>query len=295
MYVSPRFYDNQNGLVASKMNLTLRSMGRTQNTLAAPDNPESTGNLVYMFNNPFSDFEERRLKPNNMDSNQVRTSDSVSSVSSSEEMLKNGQNPGLRGSSSSSASSSSISSSEEHQFWQPKPTLEEAPQNPLLPNFIGYKGKFLGKSGEIDLVKATKELVFQIANELEDPNNIPTHETLDKFTILSSLIRLMSRRQIAEAENNMHISPNELKSNDKSQAVKQNAWAVFRDAVTQAGTGPALLTIKSWIEKKNVEGMEAAEIVSRIPKTARAPTAQYIRACFVSITLQDLIKSSETL
>ncbi|XP_076239410.1 vitellogenin [Calliopsis andreniformis] len=280
MFVSPRLYDHQNGIVATRMNLTLQNVNRISNTMPAPSNPESTGNLVYIYNNPFSDFEERRFNPNTQNSNQIHSSDSVSSVSSSEEIVKNGQNPRLRSSSSSSASSSSISSSEEHQFWQPKPTLEDAPQNPLLPNFVGYKGKFIAKSGEIDLVRATKELVFQIANELEDPSNIPTQQSLDKFTILCSLIRLMSRRQIEEAESNMHISANELKSNDRSQAVKQNAWTVFRDAVTQAGTGPALLTIKNWILKRNVEGFEAAEIVSRISKNARTPTAQYIRALF---------------
>ncbi|XP_076672909.1 vitellogenin [Andrena cerasifolii] len=263
MFVTPRFYEYQNGIVISKMNLTLQNMHRISNSLSSPRNPESTGNLVYIYNNPFSDNEERRVsRPiEALNSNEVRTSD-------------------CSGSSKGCSSSDSASNSEENTFWQPKPTLEDPPQNPLLPNFIGYKGKFIGKSGQVDLVKATKQLVSEMSNEIEDPSNMPAQETLEKFTILSSLIRIMSRRQIMEVEKNIRIGHNDLKSNDRAQAAKQNAWAVFRDAITEAGTGPALLTIKDWIEKNDVVGLEAADIVSRIPKNARTPTAEYIRALF---------------
>lgn len=282
MFISPRFYDYQNGIVASKMNLTLRSMDRISSPLPMPSNPESTGNLVYIYNNPFSDIEERRApRPSDaLKYNQGRSSDCAASSS---EATKDGQKSRVGCSSSDGASSSSISSSEENTFWQPRPGLLEAPQNPLLPNFVGYKGKYIGKSGEVDVANAIKDLVSQIAKEIDDPSNIPDNETLEKFTILCSLIRTMSRKQMMEVEGNLVLSPNELKSNDRSQAFKQNAWAVFRDAITQAGTGPALLTIKNWIEKKIVVGLEAADIVSRIPKNARAPTAEYIRELFVSV------------
>ena len=288
MYISPRFYDYQNGIVVSKMNLTLRSMDRISSPLPLPRNPESTGNLVYIYNNPFSDSEERRApRPNDaLQHNQGRNSDCASSG----EVTKDGQKSRVGCSSSDGASSSSISSSDENTFWQPRPGLLDAPQNPLLPNFVGYKGKFIGKSGEVDVANAIKDLVFQIAKEIDDPSNIPDNETLEKFTILCSLIRTMSRKQIMEVEGNLHISPNELKSNDKSQAFKQNAWAVIRDAITQAGTGPALLTIKNWIEKEIVVGLEAAEIVSRIPKNARAPTAEYIRELFNLATNRKVIE-----
>lgn len=258
------------------MNLTLAKMEKMTNPLPTVNNPESTGNLVYIYSNPFSDTEERRVSKTAMNSNQI-TSDN--SLSSSEEKLK--QDPNLR-TDSTSSSSSSISSSEENDFWQPKPTLEDAPQNPLLPHFIGYKGKHIGKSGKVDVIKAAKELISQIANELEDASNIPVHATLEKFTILCNLLRTMNRKQMTELETNMQISPNELKPNDKSQVIKRNTWTVFRDAITQAGTGPAFLTIKEWIERDNIRGMEAASIVSKLPKTVRTPTDSYIRSFFVS-------------
>ncbi|XP_012139918.2 vitellogenin [Megachile rotundata] len=282
MFVTPRMYENHKGIVASRMNLTLGNVNKISNPLPLPRNPESTGNLVYVYSNPFSDMEERRPS-DRRDSKQDLESDSISSQSSSEEINKNKINL-LKNSGSSSASSSSISSSEEHKFWQPKPTLQDAPQNPLLPNYIGYKGKYIGKSGEIDVIKAVKQLVFEIANELEDSTLMPTQETLEKFSILTSLIRTMSRSQIEEVENILHLSSNELKFDDKTQAVKQNAWAVFRDAITQAGTGPAFLTIKNWIEKRNIGTWEAADILSALPRTSRTPTAEYIRTFFELVT-----------
>ncbi|XP_076296565.1 vitellogenin [Lasioglossum baleicum] len=278
MSVSPRFYDDQAGIVVSRMNVSLANMKTINEHLPSPADPESTGNLVFVYDNPFSDTEQRR---NSLASkqNNWRTSDSIRSVSSSEEVLANQLNP--KGTDSSSGSSSSISSSEENHFWQPKPTLEDAPQNPLLPHFVGNNGKHIGHhSANIDTVQAAKDIVFQIANELEKPSEIPEQETLEKFTVLTSLLRTMNKKKLAEVGTALHITASELKSADKSQAVKQNAWAVFRDAVAQAGTGPALLIIKQWIKNKDINCMDAADIVSRIPKNARTPTAEYIRAFF---------------
>ncbi|XP_053979658.1 vitellogenin-like [Hylaeus volcanicus] len=279
LLVSPRFYDNQNGIVVSVMNLTIANMERMKNPLPSPRLRESTGNLVYVYNNPFSENEERRSnkRVEALNSNQILTSDSIDAVSSSEETLKKGEHLRRRGSKSSSASSSSISSSEEHEFWQPKPTLEDAPRNPFLPNFVGYNGKVIDKSDEINMIKAAKDLVAQMSIELEEPSEIPNHETLAKFTILSDLIRTMSRKQLKEVEKDIHMPTNELKSHDKSQAIKMNAWTVLRDAVTQAGTGPALLTIKDWIIERDLGGMEAANLLSKLPTTARTPTDEYIK------------------
>ncbi|XP_076174196.1 vitellogenin isoform X2 [Ptiloglossa arizonensis] len=293
MHVSPRFYDHQNGIVVSMMNLTLANKNRIKSELPTPRNPESTGNLVYVYNNPFSDSEDRRTgkREESLNSNQLHISDSMNAVSSSEE--KDKQRIKIRGS-ESSASSSSISSSEENQFWQPKPTMEEAPQFSLLPNFVGYKGKFIGKSDQINLVDTTKTLVVEIAQAIDDSGNGYAHEYLEQFTILSELMRTMSRKQLMDAERTLKISLNEIKSNDKSQAVKQNIWAVFRDAVAQAGTGPALLTIKSWIEKGDIDKSEAADVIARIPKNARAPTAEYVKTLF-ELASSPKVKQDDTI
>ena len=281
LFVGPRFYDEKNGMLASKMNLTLADVKETSNPMPSPSDPESTGNLVYVYSNPFSDMEERRIGKQDWDKQML--SDSVSSLSSSEEANANKLNLRSLSGSSSSSSSSSISSSEEKNFWQPKPTLKDAPQNPLLPMFIGFKGKHIGRSNELDLTSSSKELISQMANELEDPSNMPNQETLEKFTILSSLIRTMNLEQIKEIGRSLQLSSDDLKTNDKSQVVKQNAWSLWKDAVTQAGTGPALLAIKHWIENREIENWQAMDMLSRLPKTARTPTDEWIRELFVSI------------
>lgn len=61
----------------------------------------------------------------------------------------------------------------------------------------------------------------------------------------------------------------------------------FRDAVAQAGTGPALLTIKEWIQSKKVQGEEAAELLSVLPNSARFPNTEYMNAFFVSIFIKN--------
>lgn len=281
MHVSPRFYDHGHGLVASRMNLTLATVKKITSPLPKPSSPESTGNLVYTYSNPYSDIEERRPGKVVEDSDKMMVSDSVSSTSSSEEVTK-GHNL-RRLSSDSSSSSSSISSSEEGHFWQPKPTMEDAPQNPLSPLFIGFNGKHIGKSKEVDVVANSKELIFQIANEMEDPSNAYKNQILEKFTILCNVLRTMNKEQMLQVDRDVRISPLELKSMEKSLGPKQNAWTVFKSAIAQTGTGPAFLIIKKWIEKKEVDSVRAADLLAKLPKTARAPTAEYIKEFFVSI------------
>lgn len=56
----------------------------------------------------------------------------------------------------------------------------------------------------------------------------------------------------------------------------------FRDAVAQAGTGPALLTLKEMIESKKVKSEEAAQLISILPNSARFPNSEYMNNFFVS-------------
>jgi hypothetical protein len=60
-----------------------------------------------------------------------------------------------------------------------------------------------------------------------------------------------------------------------------NCRVLFRDAVGQAGTGPALITLKNWIQEEKVTGKEAAELVMVLPDAARYPTEEYLEAFFV--------------
>nr|ACU00433.1 vitellogenin [Bombus hypocrita] len=277
MYINPRFYDHEHGMVASRMNLTLAAVKKITNPLPKPNSPESTGNLVYIYSNPYSDMEERRVGKVVEDSDNMMLSDSISSISSSEEATK-GQN--YRSLSSDSSSSSSFSNSEEDHYWQPKPTMEDAPQNPLSSIYIGYMGKYIGKSNEVDVVAKSKELISQIANEMEDPNDVYKNHILEKYTILCNLLRTMNKEQMLQVDKHVRLSPHELKSMDKTQVLKQNAWTVLKSVVAQAGTGPAFLVIKNWIEMKEVDSKRGADLLAKLPKTVRAPTAEYIMEFF---------------
>lgn len=55
----------------------------------------------------------------------------------------------------------------------------------------------------------------------------------------------------------------------------------YHDAVAQAGTGPALLTIKQWIMTKKIQGEEAAEILAALPNAAMFPNVEYMKTFFV--------------
>ncbi|KAK2583797.1 hypothetical protein KPH14_009697 [Odynerus spinipes] len=272
--MKPRLMDEQDSIVMNKMNLTLASIGKVSTPIPAPNNPESTGNLVYTYNNPFSATQHRRLRR-----------PSVSPNSMSVEF-----DDGAVGMDSYQDSGDALTSDEGTMLWQSKPRLQEAPENPLLPLFIGNKGKAVVMSDRIDAIKNVKKLVQEISNEIEEPNTMPEQETLEKFTILSRLISSMSFEQIQKAEGGLHSFWNEIDSDERNQLTKENARSVFRDAVADAGTGPALMIIKKWIENREIEGMEAADVVSRLPKTARMPTAEYMDTLFSLATNPEVQK-----
>ncbi|XP_052132925.1 vitellogenin-like, partial [Frankliniella occidentalis] len=189
-------------------------------------------------------------------------------------------------SSSSSSSSSSTSSSEE--WFQDMPKMNEAPKNPMLPYFVGYMGSSIQASNQINAIQAVQKLCQQIAHEIQNPNQIPEKATLAKFSILARLIRTMDAKQLEQASQQLYTSASS-KSASQSQSATEKvaAWKAFRDAVAQAGTGPALQLIKEWIQNHKIQGEEAAEIVATLPMAARVPTKQYMDAFF------DLIKKSE--
>jgi len=58
---------------------------------------------------------------------------------------------------------------------------------------------------------------------------------------------------------------------------------VYRDAVAEAGTLPALSAIIRWIRSNKLAEAEAAEIVAALPRSVVTPTPEYIKSFFVSI------------
>lgn len=58
---------------------------------------------------------------------------------------------------------------------------------------------------------------------------------------------------------------------------------VYRDVVTMSGTHPALQLIKGWVERQQVDGKEAADIITAFPSHVFSPTMYLVQDFFVSI------------
>ncbi|KAJ8955351.1 hypothetical protein NQ318_003445 [Aromia moschata] len=91
--------------------------------------------------------------------------------------------------------------------------MQEAPEFPLLPYSTGYQGKSIKNGG-----------------------------SLNKFTILTSLVRILNFDELQQVASDLYSPP--------SRKSQYDAWAAFRDAVAEAGTGPAFLIIQDSIQSK---------------------------------------------
>lgn len=164
----------------------------------------------------------------------------------------------------------SLYSVDENQVnYQPKPELEKAPESPLLPFFIGYKGQSIQNAEGINTVDKAEKLAHEIASDVQTPNEIPKSNTLSKFNILINVIRTMDAQQIKQLTQSM-----------QSQKL---AWKVYRDAVVEAGSAPAAIEVMQWIEDGRVTDEEAAELIAALPATIREPTEELQNRFFVSI------------
>lgn len=248
MLKRPNIVDDQQGMVGSKVNLTLVRYGGIQKPLELLLNSQSTGSLVYDYNSPFRNKRMPTGKKYNPAEKQGMDQDCL----------------------------------------QPMPTLDSAPDIPLLPFFIGNGGHFLFDSQLSDLIGSVNDLCHNIGSELEHPNNMMKEQTLEKMSILTRLIRTMNANQLTIVQDNLYKPRNDVDLKKKNQSTLWNSWAVFRDTVAQAGTGPALLTIKNWVQKKMVQGLEAAKVVSVLSKVPRTPTPEYLDKFFVSTRLLHL-------
>ncbi|XP_050356948.1 vitellogenin-like [Nymphalis io] len=136
-----------------------------------------------------------------------------------------------------------------------------------------------------------QKLVQEIAQQLQNPNNMPKSDFLSKFNILVRVIASMSYGQLSQTSRSIEIAKS---SNDN---VKLDMWMIYRDAVTQAGTSPAFQQIKTWIENKKIEGEEAAEVVAVLARSLRYPTKETMTQFFElamspEVTQQTYLNSS---
>ncbi|VEN45878.1 unnamed protein product, partial [Callosobruchus maculatus] len=285
---SPTLTDKKKGMVVSTMNVTLESFGAPKDTIPEVQNPLHVGNLVYSYERPYArssqvhkkspyqhrqqfDIDlERRLRASNMGKDKTLTKD--------KEMRKR-----LRRSieqfGGSMMEEGDLSQSEEN-YQNRKPELNQAPESPLLPYTMAYKGVSIKKG--VDVVKTVQKIAMEIGDDLQNPPKVADENTLNKFTILTSLIRVMSEEELTQAAVRLY-----------TQSVgdaKSFAWQAFRDAVAESGTGPALLTIQNWLLTKKISSSEASQIIYAMWQSTRQPTEDYMRSSFEFIKKPEILR-----
>ncbi|PZC74123.1 hypothetical protein B5X24_HaOG208265 [Helicoverpa armigera] len=133
-----------------------------------------------------------------------------------------------------------------------------------------------------------QKLLQDIAQQLQNPNNMPKADFLSKFNILVRIIASMSSDQLAQTSRGIEVG------RTSNNNVKVDMWMIFRDAVVQAGTPPAFLQIKTWILNKKLQNEEAAQVISTLARTLRYPTKE-IMIQFFELAMNPVVQEQERL
>ncbi|CAG9759825.1 unnamed protein product [Ceutorhynchus assimilis] len=259
--VNPTLENEQMGSVVSMVNVTLRKVETQRKQPEELSNPIEIGDLVYTYEKPKNNQAHPKLQK------QWQEDDS-----SSEESNEGAWRRFRRSASQLIKKQSDESSSEEELQQQPKPQMSKAPESPLLPFTMGYHGKSIKQNRDFDLKQNVEKLVKEMSEEVQEPEKILKESTLNKYTMLCNLVRLMDKEEIESVAQKMYTQ--------KQQEDERQAWEIYRDAVAEAGTGPAFSTIQQWIQTKKIQKREAAEVVMSMAQAVRVPTEEYMREFF---------------
>ncbi|XP_030756598.1 vitellogenin-like [Sitophilus oryzae] len=269
--IKPSVNNKERGSVVSIVNATLVEIKNQNQQLEHLSNPVDIGDLVYTFEDPLSQnnhVREKSMKPSS--SNEDVSEESNERLwhrlrrSISQKMEK--YNKGSR-------------SSEENVQQQQRPEMSHAPQSPLLPYLMGYHGKSIKQNRDFDLRQNVQRMAQEISENIQEPETILKQSTLSKYIMLASWVRVMDEEEIKHVAEQLYVQ--------SGQGKELLAWELYRDAVAEAGTGPAFLNIQRWIENKKISNREAADVVSTMARSVRTPTDEYMQKFY------DLTKSSK--
>lgn len=283
--IRPTLNDKQEGSVNTMLNVTLISVQSRSQQFEELSNPVALGSLVYRYDLPFANSNEARSgKQYTHLPSQASSEEDLSSERQSSESLRNKRS--IRDDNTNALYSgfnyvSDNSESSEEEYWQQEqPRLAQAPESPLLPFTVGYQGKSI--KDKRNIAEIARKLAQEIGQDTQRPDEIPEKNTVGKFVLLSSILRVMN-------QNDMQQVASQLYSKDK-HGPQGASWIAFRDAVAQSGTGPALLTIQDWIKNKKIETEEAAEVVSTAAHAARQPTEEYMRSFYQMVHTPEVMQ-----
>ncbi|XP_017778650.1 PREDICTED: vitellogenin-like [Nicrophorus vespilloides] len=269
MILRPTLNSQEKGMVVSHLNLTLSRVQEASSSFEQLHDGQKLNSLTYTFNIPFGSNKQQQQQ---------------------KFMYSSGERQHYRSPRSlrfNSEESQSESVESQESWAQEESELRQPPQSPLLPFTMGYKGKNIKKSEQVDAVESAKKLAQQIGKELQKPEEIAQEQSLAKFIVLTSLNRIMTEKEMEQVAEQLYTK--------ETQGPKAEAWFVFRDSIAQCGTGPALLTINQWIKTEKISYEEAAQIISTMAQSVRQPTEEYMRTFFRLATKEQQIKSQAIL
>ncbi|XP_063370028.1 vitellogenin-like [Cydia amplana] len=184
-----------------------------------------------------------------------------------------------------------IKRSDEDKSWDSDST--SAYVNDDLPNINepAYAALYMSPQPRVDKKQNpmnAQKLIQEIAQLLQNPNNMPKNDFLSKFNILVRVIAAMSSEQLSQTSRSIEVAKS------SNNILKSDMWMIYRDAVTQAGTLPAFQQIKSWIMNKKIQGEEAAQVIASLPATLRYPTKD-VMIQFFKLAMSDEVKEQKYL
>lgn len=277
IYVSPALTGNQKGSVHNLMNVTLQKIiPQTEQTNTDVTSPVKVG-IVYGFDTPFAEQNNPRpVKPSVPGVNDE--AEREENQSEENRIIKRSVQPSNKMFLLNSLKS--LRNSEYPDYFQPQPDLQNAPDAPLLPFFVGYNGQSIKKQQNI--VETVSKLAQTIGREFENPSQILKQNTVGEFVLLSSLVRVMNVQEIQQVSSQLYTK--------ETTGVEAAAWFAFYSSVAQAGTAPALANLFEWIKNDRIVELEAAEAVSTALDSARTPTLEFVKMIFQNLKDQKLMQ-----
>ncbi|XP_049954906.1 vitellogenin-1-like [Schistocerca serialis cubense] len=257
--VSPFFYNQQKGMIASTVRAVLTEHFRLRKVVQAPTPECRTGGLLYNH----VDSSEGRVHLTESGSVEDREQQSDEALESSESAAASYEAPRRY--------RRAVSPYQQH---LPEPGLKKPPHHPYEALFVAVGGKSVLYDRQVNASRVAISLARDIGEALYNPILIAPKEALSKFPLLISLLRVFDEISLKRITEKLYSEQS------PENPSSEYAWRAYYMALAQAGTGPALLNLIEIIDEDMISGRAAAEAFAYIPKAARTPIPGYVKQVF---------------
>nr|ALN38805.1 vitellogenin [Cadra cautella] len=283
--VNPLMFGKQKGEVLSYIRMNLVAFEQ-DNEAAWPsvEGRRTVQNLLYSVSDKPIAIHDTSSSSSSSESNEHQYAE-VNAVNPrtrrSVKKIVNINKPVLKRSDEDSSSSSSSSQSSDRYVNDDLPTNNEPAYAAL---YMSPQPRADKKQNPMNVQK----LVQDIAQQLQNPSNMPKNDFLAKFNILVRVLASMSYEQLSQTSRSMEIA----KSADN--IVKTDMWMVYRDAIAQTGTLPSFQIIRNWIQTKKIQEEEAAQVIASLAGSLRYPTKE-VMVQFFNLAISDEVRQQQYL